>query len=63
MFKGMRERKALMDELSDAVIALPGGFGTLEELTEMILRNEKIDLKYFLFLIKIQKKISESCHF
>lgn len=32
----MRERKALMDELSDAFIALPGGFGTLEEITEHI---------------------------
>ena len=32
----MHERKALMAELSDAVIALPGGFGTFEELFEMI---------------------------
>ena len=31
----MHERKALMAELSDAVIALPGGFGTLDELFEM----------------------------
>lgn len=30
----MRERKAVMDEKSDAFIALPGGFGTLEELIE-----------------------------
>ena len=28
---GMRERKAKMDEVSDGVIALAGGFGTLEE--------------------------------
>ncbi|MCX7710651.1 MAG: TIGR00730 family Rossman fold protein [Clostridia bacterium] len=34
--KGMRERKAIMDERSDAFIALPGGFGTLEELLEII---------------------------
>ncbi|NLI57170.1 MAG: TIGR00730 family Rossman fold protein [Clostridium sp.] len=33
---GMRERKAIMDERSDAFIALPGGFGTLEELLEII---------------------------
>jgi uncharacterized protein (TIGR00730 family) len=33
---GMHERKALMAELSDAVIALPGGFGTFEELFETI---------------------------
>ena len=32
----MRERKARMDELSDAFIVLPGGIGTLEELVEMI---------------------------
>ncbi|TYQ18056.1 UNVERIFIED_CONTAM: hypothetical protein Cloal_0460 [Acetivibrio alkalicellulosi] len=33
---GMRERKAIMDERSDAFIALPGGYGTLEELLEII---------------------------
>lgn len=32
----MHERKALMYELSDAFIALPGGFGTLEELAETL---------------------------
>jgi len=32
----LRERKAKMDELSDAVIALPGGFGTIDEVDEMI---------------------------
>lgn len=32
----MHERKALMAELADAFIALPGGFGTLEELAEII---------------------------
>lgn len=30
----MRERKRLMDELSDGFITLPGGIGTLEELFE-----------------------------
>ena len=38
--KGMRERKAKMDELSDAIIALAGGFGTLEELSEMIVQKQ-----------------------
>ncbi|MDA7977166.1 MAG: TIGR00730 family Rossman fold protein [Pirellulales bacterium] len=33
---GMHERKAIMDHLADAVIALPGGFGTLDELFESI---------------------------
>jgi hypothetical protein len=32
----MHERKALMAELSDAFIALPGGFGTLEEFCEVL---------------------------
>jgi len=32
----MHERKALMEEKSDAFIALGGGFGTLEELMEVI---------------------------
>jgi uncharacterized protein (TIGR00730 family) len=32
----MHERKTLMFQMSDAFIALPGGFGTLEELFEML---------------------------
>lgn len=32
----MLERKALMAELSDVFIALPGGYGTLDELFEMV---------------------------
>jgi hypothetical protein len=32
----MHERKALMASLSDAFIALPGGFGTFDELCEML---------------------------
>ncbi|NMA02882.1 MAG: TIGR00730 family Rossman fold protein [Clostridia bacterium] len=32
----LRERKAIMDERSAGFIALPGGFGTLEELLEII---------------------------
>lgn len=31
----MHERKALMAELSDAFVALPGGIGTLEEIFEV----------------------------
>lgn len=38
--EGMRDRKAKMDEISDAVIALAGGFGTLEELAEMIVQKQ-----------------------
>lgn len=32
----MHQRKTLLNELSDAMIALPGGFGTMEELFEML---------------------------
>jgi uncharacterized protein (TIGR00730 family) len=34
--KSMHERKALMSNLADAFIALPGGFGTFDELFEII---------------------------
>lgn len=34
--KTMHERKMIMHKKSDALIALPGGFGTLEELFEMV---------------------------
>ncbi|MBQ7125599.1 TIGR00730 family Rossman fold protein [bacterium] len=37
---GMRERKAKLDELSDAIIAIAGGFGTLEEISEMISQKQ-----------------------
>ena len=32
----LRERKAIMDREADAFVALPGGFGTLEELVEVV---------------------------
>src|SRR5262245_45016892 len=32
----MHERKAKMAELSDAFLALPGGFGTFDEIFEML---------------------------
>jgi len=34
--KDMHERKAMMAELSDGFIAMPGGIGTLEELFEIL---------------------------
>jgi uncharacterized protein (TIGR00730 family) len=34
--ESLHERKALMHELSDGFIVLPGGFGTLDELMESI---------------------------
>ena len=34
--QSMHERKALMAELADGFIAMPGGFGTLEETVEVL---------------------------
>ena len=34
--ESMHERKALMAELSDGFVALPGGWGTLEEIFEIL---------------------------
>lgn len=36
----LNERKALMAELSDGFIALPGGLGTLDEMFEMLTWNQ-----------------------
>ncbi|DBA88899.1 hypothetical protein WJX79_002825 [Trebouxia sp. C0005] len=36
----MHQRKAQMSDLSDAFMALPGGFGTLEELLEIVTWNQ-----------------------
>lgn len=36
----MRERKDKMDKLSDAVIVMAGGFGTLEEFSEMFVQKQ-----------------------
>jgi len=47
----MSERKAVMNELSDAFIAMPGGIGTLDELFEVMSWNqlELIDKPVALF--------------
>jgi uncharacterized protein (TIGR00730 family) len=36
LVEGMHERKARMDEIADAFLALPGGFGTMDELFEVL---------------------------
>ena len=33
---GLRERKAIMEARADAFVGMPGGFGTLEEMLEII---------------------------
>jgi len=34
--QSMHQRKSLMDELSDGAIVLPGGFGTMDEMFELL---------------------------
>ncbi len=41
--KDMRERKGIMADYADAFLALPGGLGTLEEITE-IMTERKLGL-------------------
>jgi uncharacterized protein (TIGR00730 family) len=36
----MQERKRVMDELSDGFVTMPGGFGTMDELFEMLSWNQ-----------------------
>ena len=49
--KDMQERKAKMREISDAFVAMPGGFGTLEEILEvMTLRQLSYHKKPIVFL-------------
>ena len=49
--KDMRERKAKMDERSDAFIVLPGGVGTLEEAMEILsMRQLKLTHKPLVFI-------------
>ena len=36
----MQQRRRMMWERADAAIALPGGFGTLEEISEMLVLNQ-----------------------
>ena len=49
--KDMRERKAIMDERSDAFIVLPGGVGTLEEAMEILsMRQLKLTNKPLVFI-------------
>jgi len=49
--KDMRERKAKMDERSDAFIVLPGGMGTLEEAMEILsMRQLKLTDKPLVFI-------------
>ncbi|HEY6167353.1 MAG TPA: TIGR00730 family Rossman fold protein [Verrucomicrobiae bacterium] len=49
--KDLRERKAIMEARADAFVALPGGFGTLEEILEVLtLRQLQTHQKPIAFL-------------
>ena len=49
--RDMRERKAVMDERSDAFIVLPGGIGTLEEAVEILSMIQlRLTLKPLVFI-------------
>ena len=49
--KDMRERKAIMDQKSDAFITLPGGLGTMEEALEILsMKQLKLTPKPLLFI-------------
>jgi len=59
----MAERKAKMIELSDGFIALPGGFGTLDELSEILIYNQlRIDDKP-LGLLNVKGYFNPLLHF
>lgn len=70
MVDSMHERKALMNEKADAFIALPGGFGTLDELFEVItwaqigIHNKPIAIlnveNYFGLLLQMMDHMVES---
>jgi len=40
LVEDMQERKKIMEELSDGFISMPGGFGTMDELFEMLSWNQ-----------------------
>lgn len=47
----MRERKAVMEKRAEAFIALPGGFGTLEEMLEVLtLKQLQLHRKPIVFI-------------
>lgn len=47
----LSERKKIMAQKSDAFVALPGGFGTLDEFSEMLVLKQLNIIKQPLFII------------
>jgi len=62
-FKYFYSRKYMLFNFADAIVVYPGGFGTLDELLEilMLLQTEKLNyIKIFLFGVKFWTPIFES---
>jgi len=51
----LHERKALMAELSDAFVALPGGFGTLDEIFETATLVQTGKIKEFPIVLVVRE--------
>jgi len=62
-FKYFYSRKYMLFNFADAIVVFPGGFGTLDELLEilMLLQTEKLNfIKIFLYCTKFWTPIFES---
>lgn len=59
----MQERKLLMADISDAFVAMPGGFGTLDELAEMLTFNQLRIHDKPLGILNIHNYFDELLHF
>lgn len=49
--ESMHERKEMMAANSDAFVALPGGFGTLDELVEII---TWVSAEFYVWIVRIE---------
>ena len=68
--KDMRERKATMEKFSDAFVAAPGGFGTFEEVFEILVakqlnyHNKPVIFlnfdNYYSYMLKMFDKVYEN---
>ncbi len=51
--KDLKERKSIMEQMSDAAIILPGSYGTMDELFEYAVNNQLENLLRPIFLLNI----------